>query len=153
MLAGVALPLDRLSAVQLMRHGLTRRVNERLGVLEVQFLSRAAYRLLPVMLDGELLILRWRNSRGESASLPCSLWTQLAGGLTQLPSRSLTPSFPDSVSERGRRRRGKPRPVFSAASSSVARTGRQAGKITDRHRQENGIRIGVALPHESNNTH
>ena len=81
MLAGVALPLDRLSAVQLIRHGLTRRVYDRLGVLEVQFLSRDADRLLPVLLDGEVLIVRWGNRRGESgesASLPCSLWTQLA---------------------------------------------------------------------------
>ena len=78
MLAGIALPLDRLSAVQLIRHGLTRRVHDRLGVLEVQFLSRDADRLLPVMLDGELLILRWENRRGESASLPCTLWKRLA---------------------------------------------------------------------------
>ena len=77
MLAGVALPLLRLSATQLIRHKLTRRVHERLGVLEVQFLSRDADRLLPVLLDGELLILRWGNRRGESASLPCT-WTQLA---------------------------------------------------------------------------
>ena len=44
----------------------------------MQFLSRDSERLLPVLLDGELLILRWGNRRGESASLPCSLWTQLA---------------------------------------------------------------------------
>ena len=78
MLAGVAVPLDQLSAEQLIRHNLTRRVHERLGVLEVQFLSRVADRLLPAMVDGELLILRWGNHRGESAALPCSLCTQLA---------------------------------------------------------------------------
>ena len=78
MLDGVALPLDLLSATQLIRHGLTHRVYDRLGVLEVQFLARDADRLLPVMVDGELLILRWGNRQGESASLPCSLWTQLA---------------------------------------------------------------------------
>ena len=58
MLAGVALPLGKLSAEQLIRHSLTHRVYDRLGVLEVQFLTRDAERLLPVMIDGELLLSR-----------------------------------------------------------------------------------------------
>ena len=78
MLGGVTFPWDRRSATQLIRHGLTRRIHDRLGVLEVQFMSRDADRLLPVLLDGELLVLRWGNRKGESASLPCTLWTQLA---------------------------------------------------------------------------
>ena len=78
MLGGVALPLDRLAATQFIRHGLTHSVYDRLGVLEVQFLARDADRLLPVMIDGELLMLRWGNRQDESASLPCSLWTKLA---------------------------------------------------------------------------
>ena len=78
MFGGIALPLDQLSAPQLVQHGLTRRVHDRLGVLEVQFLAREAERILPVMIGGELRILRWGNRRGESASLPLTLWTQQA---------------------------------------------------------------------------
>ena len=76
--AGETLALDRLTASQLIRHDLTRRVHDRLGVLEVQFLAHDADRLLPVLIGGDLLILRWGNRRGESVSLPCTLWTQLA---------------------------------------------------------------------------
>ena len=64
--------------MQLIRHGLTHRVYERLGVLEVQFLAPDADQRLPGLFLGELLILHWGNRQGESASLPCTLWTQLA---------------------------------------------------------------------------
>ena len=43
MLGGVALPLDRISSTQLIRHGLTHRVYDRHGALEVQFLARQAH--------------------------------------------------------------------------------------------------------------
>ena len=43
----------------------------------MQFLSCDSDRLLPVLIDGELRVLRCWNRCGESASLPCSLWTQL----------------------------------------------------------------------------
>ena len=39
---------------------------------------RDSDRLLHVLSGGELRFLRWSNRRGESASLPCTLRTQLA---------------------------------------------------------------------------
>ena len=75
MFGGVALPLDQLSAVQVVQHGLTRRVHTRNGALEVQFLARDAERLLPVIHGGGLVLVRWGNRRGESVQLPFTLWT------------------------------------------------------------------------------
>lgn len=77
MFAGVALALSELPVELIERHGLGRRIHDRGGESEVQFLFADAERLLPVWLNGQLQILRWGNRRGESARLPCTAWTQL----------------------------------------------------------------------------
>jgi hypothetical protein len=59
------------------RHGLGRRIYDRGGEREVQFLFADAERLLPVWCHGRLEVLRWGNRRGESAQLPCTAWTQM----------------------------------------------------------------------------
>jgi hypothetical protein len=41
----------------------------------VRFLFRAAERLLPVWLDGQLRLARWGSRRGETAVLPLTGWT------------------------------------------------------------------------------
>ncbi len=76
MLSGVALTLSGLPLELIDRHGLGRRIHERGGEREVQFLFADAERQLPVWRDGRLEILRWGNRRGESAHLPCTAWTQ-----------------------------------------------------------------------------
>jgi hypothetical protein len=77
MLSGTALALSELPVELMVRHGLERRVCDRGGEREVQFLFADADRLLPVWRNGRLQILRWGNRRGESARLPCTGWTQL----------------------------------------------------------------------------
>jgi hypothetical protein len=78
MFAGVALALSELPRALLEAHGLGRRVHERGGEREVQFLLRDAAPLLPVWYGGQLEVLRWGNRRGESRALPCTNWTWLA---------------------------------------------------------------------------
>jgi hypothetical protein len=77
MFAGVALALSELPVELIDRHGLGRRIHDRGGESEVQFLFADAERLLPVWHNGQLQILRWGNRRGESVRLPCTGWTQL----------------------------------------------------------------------------
>ena len=77
MLAGTALSLSELPLDLIAQHGLERRIYDRGGEREVQFLFADADRLLPVWHNGQLLILRWGNRRGESARLPSTAWTQL----------------------------------------------------------------------------
>jgi hypothetical protein len=76
MLSGVALTLSGLPLELIARHGLGRRIYERGGEREVQFLFADAERLLPVWRDGRLDVLRWGNRRGESSRLPSTAWTQ-----------------------------------------------------------------------------
>jgi hypothetical protein len=76
MLAGTALALCELPLELIARHGLERRICDRGGEREVQFLFADAERLLPVWRDGRLEVLCWGNRRGESAQLPCTAWTQ-----------------------------------------------------------------------------
>jgi len=78
MFAGVALAISELPVDLIERHNLARRICERGGEREVQFLFAEAERLLPVWRNGQLQILRWGNQRGESRHLPCTAWTQLA---------------------------------------------------------------------------
>jgi len=78
MLGGVALALSEMSAELIERFGLQRRLYERGGEQEIQFLLRARERVLPVWLNGQLQIVRWGNRRGQSQALPCTAWTQLA---------------------------------------------------------------------------
>jgi hypothetical protein len=77
MLSGLALALSELPLELMARHGLERRICDRGGEREVQFLFSDAERILPVWRDGQLEVLRWGNRRGESAQLPCTAWTQI----------------------------------------------------------------------------
>lgn len=77
MFSGVALALSEVPVELVDQHGLARRVYQRGGELEVQFLLHDAERVLPVWLDGRLRILRWGNRRGQSKRLPCTAWTWL----------------------------------------------------------------------------
>jgi hypothetical protein len=76
MFAGVALALSELPVELIERHGLGRRIHDRGGEREVQFLFADAERLLPVWRNGQLQVLHWGNRRGESRHLPCTAWTQ-----------------------------------------------------------------------------
>jgi hypothetical protein len=75
MFSGVALALSELPLELIERHGLGRRLHDRGGEREVQFLFRDAERLLPVWRDGRLEVVRWGNRRGESRLLPTTGWT------------------------------------------------------------------------------
>jgi hypothetical protein len=77
MLSGTALAVSELPVELIARHGLERRIYDRGGEREVQFLFADAECFLPVWRDGRLQILRWGNRRGESPRLPCTAWTQL----------------------------------------------------------------------------
>jgi hypothetical protein len=77
MFAGVALALSEMPLELIERHGLRRRICDRGGEREVQFLFADVERLLPVWRNGQLQVLRWGNRRGESPYLPCTAWTQL----------------------------------------------------------------------------
>jgi hypothetical protein len=72
-LSGSALPLEMLEQEELRR-----RVHERGGEREVQFLFRDHTPLLPVWHEGRLLLVRWGNRRGESRRLPYTGWTWLS---------------------------------------------------------------------------
>jgi hypothetical protein len=58
MLSGVALALSELPSELIARHALGRRIHDRSGEREVQFLFADAERLLPVWLNGQLQVLR-----------------------------------------------------------------------------------------------
>lgn len=78
MLAGLALALSDVPSHLMDEHALHRRVYERGGEQEVQFLLWERVRVLPVWLDGRLQILPWGRRRQESRLLPCTAWTSLA---------------------------------------------------------------------------
>jgi hypothetical protein len=78
MFAGIALALSELPVELIEQHGLQRRVCDRSGELEVQFLLHDAERVLPVWLNGQLRIVRWGNRRRQSRFLPLTAWTSLA---------------------------------------------------------------------------
>lgn len=78
MCAGIALAWSELPTDLIGRHGLARRVHERGGAREVQFLYRDGGPRLPVWRDGRLQIVRWGNGRGQSRFLPRTGWTWLA---------------------------------------------------------------------------
>src|SRR5262245_47237130 len=76
--------------------GLGSCIHERGSEREVQFHHRVKDPILPVLVDGELKILRWGNSRGGSRKLPrtghtwqSSLeegkWTELEPQLVEIP--------------------------------------------------------------------
>jgi hypothetical protein len=77
MFARVALALSELPLEIIKRHGLERRICDRGGEREVQFLFADAERLLLVWRNGHPQVLRWGNRRGESRHLPFTAWTQM----------------------------------------------------------------------------
>jgi hypothetical protein len=76
MLTGVALALSELPVELVARHGLKRRIHERGGEAEVRFLFADRQRVLPFWMEGQLLVIPWGNRRGESKSLPQTVWTR-----------------------------------------------------------------------------
>jgi hypothetical protein len=77
MLSGTALALSELPVELIAQHALERRIYDRGGEHEVQFLFADSERFLPVWRNGRLEVLRWGNRRGESQQLPCTAWTQI----------------------------------------------------------------------------
>jgi hypothetical protein len=77
MLSGIALALSEVPVELLERHGLQRRVHERGGEAEVQFLLHDEARALPVWWEGRWQLLGWGNRRGQSRALPCTAWGRL----------------------------------------------------------------------------
>jgi hypothetical protein len=75
MFSGVALASSEVPEELVVRRGLGRRVYERGGEREVQFLLGDAERVMPVWLNGQLRIVRWGTRRGQSRSLPCTAWS------------------------------------------------------------------------------
>jgi hypothetical protein len=77
MCVGVALAWSSVPTELIGRHGLRRRLFERGGEREIQFLFRDRWPRLPIWRDGRLQIVRWGNSRGQSRVLPRTGWTWL----------------------------------------------------------------------------
>ena len=78
MFGGIALSYSTLPLEMLEQEDLCRRVHERGGEREVQFLFRDHLPLLPVWHEGRLLLVSWGNRRGQSRRLPYTGWTWLA---------------------------------------------------------------------------
>ena len=78
MCMGIALAWSELPTELIERHGLERRVHERGGEREIRFLYRDRQPRLPVWRDGQILIVRWGNGRGQSRFLPRTGWTWLS---------------------------------------------------------------------------
>ena len=72
---GIALAWSEFPTETIGRHRLGRRVHERGGEREVQFLYRERWPQLPVWRDGRLIVVRWGNGRGRSRFLPRTGWT------------------------------------------------------------------------------
>jgi hypothetical protein len=75
MFAGVALAASQVPVDLIERHGLHRRMYDRGGEREIQFLLGDRHRILPVWLDGRLQIVRWGAPRGQPSALPTTAWT------------------------------------------------------------------------------
>jgi hypothetical protein len=78
MFGGIALSWNALPLEVLEQDDLLRRVHERGGEREIQFLFRDHTPILPVWHEGNLRLVRWGNRRRESRRLPCTGWTWLA---------------------------------------------------------------------------
>src|SRR5262245_55312614 len=79
MFRGIALSWNTLPLTLLEQPEMQRRIHERGGEREVQFLFRDQHPVLPVRHEGCLRLVRWGNPRrGGSRSLPCTGWTWLA---------------------------------------------------------------------------
>src|SRR5437660_1563814 len=75
MCAGIAVSLTQMPLDLIARHHLERRLYERGGEREIQFLYRERNRCLPVWHEGQLLVVRWGNGSGQSRALPRTGWT------------------------------------------------------------------------------
>jgi hypothetical protein len=75
MCAGIAFAWSQLPSDLIARYHLERRVHERGGEREIQFLYRDRDRILPVWHEGQLLIVSWGNGRGQTRYLPRTGWT------------------------------------------------------------------------------
>jgi len=78
MFGGIALSWNALPLEVLEQDDLRRRVHERGGEREVQFLFRDHTPILPIWHEGHLRLITWGNRRRESRRLPCTGWTWLA---------------------------------------------------------------------------
>src|SRR5260370_22488332 len=78
MFGGVALSWNSLPLELLEQRDLQRRVHERGGEREIQFLFRDRVGILPVWHEGQLRLVTWGTRRGQSRYLPCTGWTWLA---------------------------------------------------------------------------
>ena len=77
MFSGTALAFSELPLDLMTRHGLERRIHDRGGEREVQFLLADGERLLPVWRDGRLEIASLGQPPRREPQLPCTAWTQL----------------------------------------------------------------------------
>ena len=77
MLTGIALAVADVPLVLIEQEHLEPRRHERGGEAELQFLFRAAERVLPVWHEERLQLVRWGNRRGESRALPSTRWARL----------------------------------------------------------------------------
>jgi hypothetical protein len=75
MFGGIALAYHALPLELLEQDNVRRRVHERGGEREVQFLFRDHAPILPVWHEGQLQLLAWGNRRRDSRRLPCTGWT------------------------------------------------------------------------------
>ena len=75
MCAGIALAWSELPLPLIERHALHLRAHDRGGEREVRFLAHDRNPRIPVWRDGQLLIVRWGNLRGQSSHLPRTAWT------------------------------------------------------------------------------
>src|SRR5436189_89352 len=79
MIRGIALAQHLLPVTFVEAHGLQRRLTDRGGEVEYQFLWSDPERLLPIMdADGGLRLVNWGNRREEARELPVGRCTQLA---------------------------------------------------------------------------
>src|SRR5262249_10823160 len=72
---GIAVTGSELPTELTQRHGLERRLYLRGDQREYRFLFRDRKPCLPIWRDGQLQVVRWGNSRGQSRSLPRTGWT------------------------------------------------------------------------------
>jgi hypothetical protein len=78
MIRGIALARHLLPLAFLEEHGLERRLADRGGEVEYQFLWLDDDPVLPVWDDERLRLVRWGNRRNESRWLPCAPTTLLS---------------------------------------------------------------------------
>jgi hypothetical protein len=78
MCTGIALAASELPLDMLEQPRLKSRLFARGGEPEVRFFFREAERLLPIVQDGQLRLVRWGSRRSESKILPPTGWTWLS---------------------------------------------------------------------------